>query len=331
MRGREQARRALAAWDSFWFAPAGTSTFVLFRLAFGTLALMWALSLAPTIFAFYSENGLLPQRPGYGSSFDWSVFDLAGSDVALTIVYFLLFVGALMYLVGFRTRLAAVIVFICIISFARRNPWVLNSGDLLVFCLAFYAMFMPAGEALSVDRWLRDRRGLWSFGTRPIWPIRLVQIQVSVLYIAAVWAKVQGTTWNDGTAVSYAFRMADLERFPVPLFITDNLVIVNLLTYGTLAIELSLGILVWNRVLRPWVLLLGVSLHLGIDYATRVGFFSYAVFVAYVAFIPPETAEAWMTAARDRLSGLSLRRRAAVAGAPSGEEGAPARPVDPDL
>jgi hypothetical protein len=133
-------------------------------------------------------------------------------------------------------------------------------------------------------------------------------VQVSILYIAAVWAKVRGTTWNDGTAVSYAFRIEDVSRFPVPSFVTDSLVISNLLTFGTLAVELSIGILVWNRVLRPWVLLLGVGLHLGIDYAVRVGFFSYAVLAAYVAFVPPDVARSLILGGRDRLSRISLLR-----------------------
>jgi hypothetical protein len=298
--------RVASAWERFWFTEVPTSTFALFRIAFGTLAFFWALSLSPSLFAFYSDAGVLPVRPDYNSSFDWSLFDLFSSDLAVAIVYFLLFIGSLMLIVGFRTRLAAFVVFVCIVSFGRRNPWVLNSGDLLVFVLAFYAMLMPSGESFSVDRWLAQRERFWEFGRRAIWPLRLVQIQVSVLYLAAVWAKVRGTTWNDGTAVSYAFRMADLERFPVPHFITDTVLIVNLMTYGTLAVELAIGILVWNRVLRPWVLLLGVFLHLGIDFTTRVGFFSYAVFVAYVAFIPPERATWLILATRDRLARLEL-------------------------
>jgi hypothetical protein len=77
---------------------------------------------------------------------------------------------------------------------------------------------------------------------------------------------------------------------------------VNLLTYGTLGVELALAILVWNGKLRPWVLLLGVGLHLGIDYAVRVGFFSFAAFVAYIAFLPPETVSGWVYRVRDRMA-----------------------------
>jgi hypothetical protein len=306
--------RVVDAWTRFWFDPVETSTFVLFRLAFGLVAVGYTISLAPALFAFYSDDGILPAQPTYKGTLAWGLLGWFPSDAAVLLFYFLLLLGAIALLVGFQTRVAALVFFVCLISFGRRNPWVLNSGDLLVQVLAFYMLFMPAGLAVSVDRWLKEPRGVWEFPTRAIWPLRLVQVQVSILYIAAVWAKVRGVTWNDGTAVSYAFRIEDVSRFPVPDFVTDSLVLANLLTFGTLAIELSIGMLVWNRVLRPWVLLLGVGLHLGIDYAVRVGFFSYAVLVAYVAFVPPDAARSFMLGARDRLVRISIPRLARQAG-----------------
>jgi hypothetical protein len=308
--------RLVFAWNRFWFQPVETSTVALFRVAFGLLALGYTLSLAPVLFAFYSDDGILPAQPTYSGTLAWGMLGFFPSDAAVVLFYFLLLVGSIALLVGIRARLAALVVFVCLISFGRRDPWVLNSGDLLVQVLAFYMLFMPSGTALSVDRWLREPRRFWEFPARAIWALRLVQVQVSILYLAAVWAKVRGVTWNDGTAVSYAFRIDDVARFPVPGFVTDSLVLANLLTYGTLAVELSIGILVWNRVLRPWVLLLGVGLHLGIDYAVRVGFFSYAVLVAYIVFIPPEAARSFILATRDRVARLTLPRWAPLARRP---------------
>jgi Vitamin K-dependent gamma-carboxylase len=308
--------RLVVAWNRFWFQPVETSTVALFRVAFGLLALGYTLSLAPVLFAFYSDDGILPAQPTYSGTLAWGMLGFFPSDAAVVLFYFLLLVGTIALLAGFRARLAALVVFVCLISFGRRDPWVLNSGDLLVQVLAFYMLFMPSGTALSVDRWLGEPARFWEFPARAIWPLRLLQVQVSILYLAAVWAKVRGITWNDGTAVSYAFRIDDIARFPVPGFVTDSLILVNLLTYGTLAVELSIGILVWNRVLRPWVLLLGIGLHLGIDYAVRVGFFSYAVLVAYIAFIPPDAARSFILAARDRFTRLTLPRWAPLARRP---------------
>ena len=285
------------AWDRFWFEPVSTASVALFRIAFGALVFFWTLSLSPSLFAFFSGNGILPERPRLlGGA--WSLLDAFGGDTAVALVYVALLLASVCLTFGFKSRLSAFVVFVCVVSLTRRNPWVLNSGDIFIRVLSFYMLFMPAGVALSVDRWLRERHDFWAFPTKPVWPLRLVQVQLSILYVTAVWDKVRGTTWNDGTAVSYAFRIGDLQRFPVPGFVVDSVVLANVLTFGTLAIELSLGILVWNRKLRPWVLLAGVALHLGIDYAVRVGFFSYVVLVAYIAFLPPDTVESWVASVR---------------------------------
>jgi uncharacterized membrane protein YphA (DoxX/SURF4 family) len=302
----ERVRRGVSVWDAFWFTPVETSTLALYRIAVATIVLSWTLALAPSLYAFYSRDGILPAYPDYQGSLAWGLLEWFPSNAAVTLFYFVLLLASICLLAGFATRVAAFLVFVCMVSFAHRNPWVLNSGDLLVQLLVFYLLLAPAGDALSVDRWLKPRTAFWEFPRRAIWPLRLVQVQVTILYIVAVWDKVRGDTWNDGTAVSYALRIGDLSRFPVPSFVTDSQVLANFMTFGTLAIELSIGILVWNRVLRPWVLLLGVTLHLGIDYGVRVGFFSWAVLAAYVAFIPPDTARSLILSTRDRLGRLSV-------------------------
>jgi len=203
--------------------------------------------------------------------------------------------------VGFGTRPASLVVFIGLLSFERRSPLVFNAGDQLLRILAFYMVLAPSGSALSVDHRLKGGR-LLEFPVRAPWTLRLIQLQLSFVYIGAVWAKVQGTTWNDGTAVSYALRLTDLQRLPIPSFVGHSVTLSALLTYGTLATELSVGILVWNRRLRPWVLGAGVLLHLGIDWSLRVGFFTLSVFVMYLAFLPPERASALTRAVARRVA-----------------------------
>jgi hypothetical protein len=182
-------------------------------------------------------------------------------------------------------------VFVAFVSLSKRNPFVGNSGDGLIRVLALYLMLAPAAA------------GLRDFPRRAPWALRLIQVQISLLYLATVWAKLRGSTWPDGTAVGYAFRIEDLTRFPLP-DLGQWLALTNALTWAALAIELSIGVLVWNRRLRPWVLLAGVCLHLGIEYRLRVGFFSWAVLVGYLAFVPGEVAERL-------LGGLDARLRSA--------------------
>jgi hypothetical protein len=292
--------RGSTAWDRFWFAPEPTSTLALVRIAVGLLSLAWALSLLPDLLAFFSPGGVFHAQPAAQGPAVWGLLGIFNSDAAVVALYLVLVGASIALVLGFWSRIAAVLVFLALLSFARRAPSILNSGDGLIRNLALLLALAPSGAALSLDRWRRAKKQFWEFPARAPWALRLIQIQVSVLYLSTVWQKARGTTWNDGTAVSFAQRIHDLERFPLPSVLSHSLTLSNLQTFGTLAVELSLGVLVWNRVLRPYVLAVGVILHAGIDYSIRVGFFSFAIFASYVAFVPPETARAFILGLRDR-------------------------------
>jgi hypothetical protein len=87
--------------------------------------------------------------------------------------------------------------------------------------------------------------------------------------------------------VSYALRLYDMLLLPTPHVFSADPLLVNVATWGTLAMELSLGILVWNKRLRPWILAAGVVMHTTIALTINVGFFTPAMFVLYLAFVPP--------------------------------------------
>ena len=291
------------AWERFWFRPEPTSTLALVRIAFGLISLAWTVSLSADLDAFFSRGGLMPGQPSAPGV--WGVLGVFPGDLAVQILFAVLLCACIALTVGYQTRLAALLVFVGILSLERRDPFVFNTGDGLMRLIAFYLMLAPAGAALSVDRWRSGGR-FWESPLRSPWPVRLMQIQLSIIYLAGLWIKLQGTTWNEGTAVSYSMRVSDLSRFPMPGFLIHSMLMANLMTYGTLATELSLAILVWNRRLRPWVLLVGVCLHLGIEYSIRVGFFSLAMLTLYLAFLDPAWAQRRLLAVGDRWE----RRRA---------------------
>lgn len=132
---------------------------------------------------------------------------------------------------------------------------------------------------------------------------------MSFIYLGGVWAKLQGSTWNDGTAVGYALRIEDLVRFQAPSFLSESLLMANILTYGTLAVVVGVAILIWNSRARPWAIAMGVGLHLVIEYTLRVGFFSWAMLIVYLAFVPPSTVAQGVDRTRGLLSSRLARTR----------------------
>ncbi|MBA3300126.1 MAG: gamma-carboxylase, partial [Thermoleophilaceae bacterium] len=132
--------RVTRAWTHFWFAPQPTSTLALFRIAFGLLALVWTLLLAPDLFAFFSRDGLVPRQPDYLFELPWiwGVLGGAPGDPVVAVLFAVLLVACVCVLIGYRTRLASAAVFVGIVSFERRNPFVFNAGDALIRVMALY-------------------------------------------------------------------------------------------------------------------------------------------------------------------------------------------------
>ena len=95
--------------------------------------------------------------------------------------------------------------------------------------------------------------------------------------------------WADGSAVFYAWRTdGRWALLPTPEWLSANAILVNALTWGTLVIELAIAVLVWNRRWRFWVLAAGVVMHVTMMLNMNVGFFSVAMFVLYLAFVPAD-------------------------------------------
>ena len=270
-------RRVWAAWSRWAFDPIDTAPMAALRIAVGLLTIGWTLSLLPDGRTFLGGDGVQRSLPRVDSG-AW-VVSLGPPYLALGV----LLAAAVALALGWRTRVASVVVAVLLLAIQRRDPWILNSGDLLLRELAFFVMLMPAGETWSLDA---RRRGVERL--RAPWALRLVQLQVSALYLFSVWAKVRGDTWNDGTAVGIALQLEDLQRFALPEVLATSLLVSAVLTYSALVAEAALAFGLWLPRLRYWVMAAGVGLHLGIEASLLIGWFSFAVIASYVAFVPPD-------------------------------------------
>jgi hypothetical protein len=287
---RSKGSAIVDAWSAFWFTPSPAYALGLVRMVFGVVTVAWTLALLPDLYRVLGEHGVAPQYPRL--DYQWTVFEIWPGDTALLIGWVLLLVSALAMTVGWHSRLAAVLVFVLIYSFLRRGALIFNAGDALLTVIALVLALSCCGAALSLDQ--RRRTGsFWSAQTLAPWPIRLMQVQVSLIYLVSVQAKLSGKSWADGSAASYTWRTdGKWALLPAPEWLSANAILVNAATWGTMLIELAIAVLVWNRRCRPWVLAAGVVLHVTMMVTMAIGFFSLAMFVLYLAFVPPDTVQA---------------------------------------
>jgi hypothetical protein len=278
----------MAPWDRFFFEPQSTAPMTLVRVGWGAVTAVWALTLLPDVDPFLTEGALLYDRSLRDGS--WNLLPHLGWSHAALAVCLLLLASSLTTMLGLKTRLSAAVAVLCLVVLQRGNGTIFNSGDLLLRLVGIAVVLSPCGLLWSLDAALDRRRGRTRNLLRAPYGMRLLQLELAVGYLLSAWSKARGSTWHDGTALAWSLRIEDLQRYVAPDWVFDQTILLNLLTWATLAFEATFIVFVWPRRWRLWVLGTGVLLHLGIDVFLDIGFFSMAIYLAYLAFLPQDVA-----------------------------------------
>ena len=295
-----------AGWNRFFHEPIPATTLGVYRILFGLMLLSYAALISSDLLVWYGDKGVLPlaesrNTPG-GAGLNLLHY-LPNTDSAVKGFFGLLVAAAFCVTIGFQTRIASVIAYLTLVSFHHRNVMLLHSGDFFLRIVSFWMMFADSGRAFSVDRLIRIARGKESQETRFItpWPMRMIQLQVCMLYFDAFLWKIRGETWMNGLAIYYSSRLIEFYRFPTP-YVFEHLWTIKLMTWGTLVIEFALGFLLWIKDLRYCILLAGVILHLGIDWTMNIPLFAPIMMTAYVTWIAPPDLERFFAWARAKVN-----------------------------
>ncbi len=301
-------------WNDFFFRPTSPVTLGLFRLVFGFWTLAYGALLFPERWTWFSNRGVLlaSEAAAYNGGVGTYIHQndlliLPGADHWLTLFFVVYLLAALSLTIGFWSRTSAALVYVGICALHARNAAIHNSGDTVMVVMAAYLILSPCGAACSVDRLIRIFRGSEDDAPPLIqpWAQRLMQLQITVLYLCASLSKASGGPWQDGTAVYYPMHLPESVRFPV--WGLNNIYIINLVTWGTVAVEMALGTVVWVPRLRLYVLAGGVLLHLGIEYGMNIPFFSALMITSYINFLKPAEVAAFLRWAK-RQTGLTPLR-----------------------
>lgn len=309
------ARALWSSWCDFFFTPSSTLPLCLFRVLYGALALEAAALIAPDLLTWYGVHGTV--RPETAQQLlgplclDLILY-LPQNDNFVIAFFALHVLSALAVCLGLGTRFSSIVLFFTLSSFHFRNPMITNSGDDLLRVYSFFMMFAASSDHLSLDSLLRKRFGKGSNNSsltqevqeslaplRSLWPQRLIQIEITLLYMQYFVTKIVDPYWLDGTAVYYVLASKELERFPIFLD-RSNILISRFLTYYTLFAEFALCAFIWVKQFRYWVLLAGLILHIGLDYTLNIPIFQQVILASYVLFIDPSDLERFWCRIRAR-------------------------------
>jgi hypothetical protein len=211
---------------------------------------------------------------------------LPQSDAWIEALFWFALASAILLTLGLFTRISSILVFICLTSIQQRNLYITHGGDAFLRLAGFFLIFAPAGATVSLDHLIRVRRGKESntFQLRSPWAQRMIQLQLSFMYLVTFLLKIKGAPWLQGNALFYIYHLDEFRRFPLPAWFFHPTVLM-LGSWSALALEFSLGVLIWVKEFRYVLLALGLLFHLWLEYSLNIPLFQWDILSAYVLFI----------------------------------------------
>lgn len=239
-----------------------------------------------------------------------ALFDTTNS-VWFTAQYLLVIALAVAVAIGWRTRPMALLLAVGLAGLVERAPLLGNQGDNIVRIGLLLLVLMNASEYWSLDARRRRRaRGLplaranllvrlrWSEPVLPEWLTTLVHnaalitlaLQVFILYTASALYKVQGSLWQNGTALYYPLSLHEYAVFPsLNTLLTSNPVLLTLATYFAVYVQLFFAIGLLHPVSRRLALIGIIVLHVGIALLMALPWFSLSMIAFDAIFVSSAT------------------------------------------
>lgn len=330
---RAAPRSLLGAIERWYLAPRPQHGMVAARIVLGaTLAATYAVLLpdhadvfGPEGIAGHAFYTRVPTAPPFHPTMG-EVFQILGGLRSGTLVWslhVLLVLAALAFAAGVRTRLSGAVALLLHALFYTRNPFVYEgSWAEFVHAPVLYVVLSHAGRFASWDAWRLRRLGGapdpdWM---GPGWPLRLMQIHVACMYVAAGWSRLDKESWILGEMVRVAMSGATHSKLVLDWAPWAPLLALG--TWGALALEVGAPVALWvPRLGRLWALGL-IGLHVMLELLTNVGWWNAVMIAGLLCFVLP-----WpgvLTHGRAQPDGAIARSRAAARGviprsrAPSG-------------
>lgn len=280
--------------DRFLFQSCDPRLAPLLRIMYAFLLIVYTLVWMRDGALWFSDSGVLTQATAQeigGTGRVSLLFLLPGTAFIAYACLSVLLAQAVLLLLGCWSRFQMACIFVWLVSFHHRNPLICDAEDVVFRLFAFLMIFLPLDCGWSlVRRFSRRPRSVAT--SADAWALRLIQLQMSVIYASAAWSKLQGASWRDGTALYIVSHMTDhFGRWPSLTAWLDSAWLVHLETWSVLGIESCLPVALWLRPTRRIAIIAGIVLHLGIEASMHLFLFQWIMMLGLLAFVRPPRAQ----------------------------------------
>ena len=318
-------------WNGFFHSTFDGRVLRILRIFYASLLLVNILTWYPYLELWFGETGIMPLAVSREviSKDAGTVFSyLPTSSSVLYGCYFCFLTQAVLLLFGIFPRFQAVGSFFWLVSFQHRNIMICDGEDVVMRLVGFFVMLMPLHQlganrssASTLPTSIPSTTTLVAAcelqpGRVRSWALRLLQIQMCIIYLDTAAAKFHGDVWLDGTALYYVSRLdAWFRADAVPHFLFDTPWIVWLMTWSVIVIEFAVPVLIWFRETRRWALVLVAVFHLSCFWMMDLFLFHWIMLCGWCACLTSaelDLVHGWLRKAGTRIRSPFVRNAAAT-------------------
>lgn len=201
---------------------------------------------------------------------------------------FLQIVLLILGILCFFPRIISLMIYIVTLNLDNKAYVILDGGNNLMQILMIYLIFMDPSTVSNKHKyeWMNQINNVASNLS-----FYMVRLQVVILYLVSGLAKIDGTLWQNGTALYYTLNI-DAYSHPIAKSLVSNYEILTVVgTYATLVYQLAFPWMVWNLKIRPYLLAFGTFIHIQISFVMGLFMFGLAIAVAYFSFMTNDAAK----------------------------------------
>lgn len=198
----------------------------------------------------------------------------------------------MMLIIGFKTRLAAVLNYVFVLAFIVHNNFYEYHMDYSYAGISFLMMIVPLSNSLSIDRLLlklkySSKNNEFSPPqiTSKLYYYLLLLVGIGFVYFDSIFFKFSNVGWKNGLGMWLPASLPQITILEDQWLLNQKYLIIGL-GYLTIAFELFFPFLFWIKKIRIPFLIIGLGLHFGILVEFPIPFFALGVIAIYLLLLP---------------------------------------------
>lgn len=237
----------------------------------------------------YTDMGIFPRQAFldlWEKNTTWTIHTASGTLWFQVLIFSIHAFFALWLLVGYRTKIAIIIIWLLTVSLHNRNMLINSSADDLLRVVIFWSIFLPLDRYWS---WDKNRHNLPSLK----YIVTLGTTGFIVQQISLYWVTAYMKLWPEWYVThSAVYEILSLQTFRLPfgIIIYTHPALMRFLSGASMFAEFIGPLLLIMPFFHTWARFAGmaaiIGLHVGIMTHISVGIFPWISITAMLAFLP---------------------------------------------